>query len=64
MDGDDPGLTGETLGNSVREVLVTTGVKDDYYTEITSGNIQEGDMLEGEMSYGGFGSFDMLDGIY
>ncbi len=62
--GEDAGLTGESLGMPVREVMVTTGVSDDYYTEITSGSIHEGDMVEGESAGPGMGGFDMLDGIY
>jgi len=47
-----------------REVQVTTGISDDYYTEITSGNIREGDMLEGESAAFDPGSAGLLDGIY
>lgn len=63
-EGEGEGLTGESLGMPVREVKITTGVSDDYYTEITSGNIQEGDMVEGESAGPVTGGFDMLDGIY
>ena len=62
--GEGEGLTGESLGMPVREVKITTGVSDDYYTEITSGNIQEGDMVEGESAGPVTGGFGMLDGIY
>ena len=63
-EGEGKGLTGESLGMPVREVKITTGVSDDYYTEITSGNIQEGDMVEGESAGPVTGGFGMLDGIY
>ncbi len=63
-EGEGEGLTGESLGMPVREVKITTGVSDDYYTEITSGNIQEGDMIEGESAGPVTGGFGMLDGIY
>ena len=63
-EGEGEGLTGESLGMPVREVKITTGVSDDYYTEITSGNIQEGDMVEGESAGPVTGGFGMLDGIY
>ena len=52
-------------GMLIREVKVTTGVSDGYYTEITSGNIEEGAMIEStSMDYGGMGAGGMLDGIY
>ena len=60
--GEMDGMIDES-GMLIREVKVTTGVSDGYYTEITSGNIQEGDMIESpEMDYGGMGGW--LDGIY
>ena len=47
-----------------REVMVTTGISDDYYTEITSGNIREGDLVEGESTAFDPASAGLLDGIY
>ncbi|MBQ9613869.1 MAG: HlyD family efflux transporter periplasmic adaptor subunit [Lachnospiraceae bacterium] len=62
--GDAEGFVDES-GMLIREVKVTTGVSDGYYTEITSGNIEEGAMIEStSMDYGGMGAGGMLDGIY
>ncbi len=47
---------------SVTQVMVTTGVTGDYYTEITSGNIREGEQLQAGSSAGNYS--DMLDGLY
>ncbi len=47
---------------AVTQVMVTTGVAGDYYTEITSGNIREGEQLQ---TSGGAGDYSsMLDGVY
>lgn len=55
--GGDPGE-----GGNVTQVMVTTGVAGDYYTEITSGNIREGEQLQ---TSGGTGDYSsMLDGVY
>ena len=68
--GGDAGMDGsegfvDESGMLIREVKVTTGVSDGYYTEITSGNIEEGAMIEStNMDYGGMGAGGMLDGIY
>lgn len=60
----DGGYVDES-GMLIREVKVTTGVTDGYYTEITSGNIEEGAMIEStNMDYGGMGSSGILEGIY
>ena len=49
-------------GGGVMQVMVTTGVAGDYYTEITSGNIREGEQLQ---TSGGTGDYSsMLDGVY
>ena len=54
--------SGEAMDTT--EVMVTTGVADDYYTEITSGNIQEGEQLQGSLP-GDSGDYsDMMSGIY
>lgn len=49
-------------GESVTQVMVTTGVAGDYYTEITSGNIREGEQLQTSSGTGDYSS--MLDGVY
>ncbi len=55
--GDDGSADG-----AVTQVMVTTGVAGDYYTEITSGNIREGEQLQ---TSGGAGDYSsMLDGVY
>lgn len=47
-----------------RMVEVTTGIASDYYTEITSGDIQEGDMVE-EPAGDAYSSADgLLEGMY
>ncbi len=46
------------------EVMVTTGVADDYYTEITSGNIQEGEQLQSSTPADSGDYSDMMSGIY
>ncbi len=49
-------------GGGVMQVMVTTGVAGDYYTEITSGNIREGEQLQ---TSGGTEDYSsMLDGVY
>ncbi len=44
--------------------MVTIGVADDYYTEITSGNIQEGEQIQGTVDFGTGDYSSMMDGIY
>lgn len=46
------------------QVPVTTGIADDYYTQITSGDIREGDMVEEPGSGTGGASSDLLEGLY
>ncbi len=53
-----------TTAGSVSEVMVTIGVADDYYTEITSGNIQEGEQIQGTVDFGTGDYSSMMDGIY
>lgn len=65
----------DSAGNVYHAVKVTTGVTDGNYTEITSGNINEGDSLygtgatstdttgTGDMTYSTTNS-DLLEGIY
>lgn len=53
------------MSYSEEMVSVTTGLSDDYYTEITSGNITAGMEIEDPTgSYGAADSSDMLEGIY
>lgn len=59
--GDAAGIDAGAEG-SVTQVMVTTGVTGDYYTEITSGNIREGEQLQAGSSAGNYS--DMLDGLY
>ena len=77
--GSDTAGSGDTMtdsaGNVYHAVKVTTGVTDGNYTEITSGNINEGDSLygtgasstdttgTGDMTYSTTNS-DLLEGIY
>ncbi len=56
--------SGEESETEVSEVMVTTGVSDGYYTEITSGNIQEGDQIQDNSAADSGDYSDMLDGIY
>ena len=51
-----------SAGGGVTQVMVTTGVAGDYYTEITSGNIHEGEQLQTSAATGDYSS--MLDGVY
>ncbi|MDD5848325.1 MAG: efflux RND transporter periplasmic adaptor subunit [Firmicutes bacterium] len=44
-------------------VPVTTGISDDYYTEITSGDVKEGDLVE-EPGGSTSGTSDLLEGLY
>ena len=64
--GSSDGVTGTdgTAAGSVSEVMVTIGVADDYYTEITSGNIQEGEKIQGTVDSGSGDYTSMMDGIY
>lgn len=66
-EGDTSGETGASGGSALpasSEVMVTTGVSDDYYTEITSGNITEGEELLGASMDGSGDYSDMMSGIY
>jgi multidrug efflux pump subunit AcrA (membrane-fusion protein) len=56
--------SGEESETEISEVMVTTGVSDGYYTEITSGNIQEGDQIQDNSAADSGDYSDMLDGIY
>lgn len=50
---------------TTEEVLVTTGVTDGTWTEITSGNIQEGEQMLDQSASGGSGDYSsMTDGMY
>ena len=51
-----------SASGGVTQVMVTTGVAGDYYTEITSGNIREGEQLQTSAATGDYSS--MLDGVY
>ena len=46
------------------EVMVTVGVSDGYYTEITSGNIKEGDQIQNSTAADTGDYSSMLEGIY
>lgn len=49
------------------QIVVTTGIHDDYYTEITSDNLQEGELIEGAPNGGDSSSADassMMEGVY
>ncbi len=61
-DGADAAGTDMSAGGGVTQVMVTTGVAGDYYTEITSGNIREGEQLQTSAATGDYSS--MLDGVY
>lgn len=56
--------SGDASMGTATEVMVTTGVADDYYTEITSGNIQEGEQIQSSMPQGSGDYSDMMSGIY
>lgn len=56
--------SGDSSMGTATEVMVTTGVADDYYTEITSGNIQEGEQIQSSMPYDSGDYSDMMSGIY
>lgn len=56
--------SGDASMGTATEVMVTTGVADDYYTEITSGNIQEGEQIQSSMPYDSGDYSDMMSGIY
>lgn len=49
---------------AVTEVMVTIGVADDYYTEITSGNIQEGEQIQGTSTASSDDYTSMMSGVY
>ena len=60
---------GSSSSYSEEMVPVTTGLSDDYYTEITSGNITEGMQIEDPtlssgMDAGTTGGTDLLEGVY
>ena len=61
-DGAGAAGTDMSAGGGVTQVMVTTGVAGDYYTEITSGNIREGEQLQTSAATGDYSS--MLDGVY
>lgn len=49
------------------QIVVTTGIHDDYYTEITSDNLQEGELIEGAPAGSSSVSADassMMEGVY
>ena len=46
------------------EKQVQTGISDDYYTQIVSGNIEEGEVILAPASGTPVGSSDMLEGIF
>ncbi len=46
------------------QIPVTTGISDDYYTQITSGDIKEGDMVEEQGSGYSGDTSDLLEGLY
>jgi multidrug efflux pump subunit AcrA (membrane-fusion protein) len=46
------------------QIPVTTGISDDYYTQITSGDIKEGDMVEEQGSGSSGDTSDLLEGLY
>ena len=56
--------SGDASMGTATEVMVTTGVADDYYTEITSGNIQEGEQIQSSMPQDSGDYSDMMSGIY
>lgn len=56
--------SGDSSVGTATEVMVTTGVADDYYTEITSGNIQEGEQIQSGMPQDSGDYSDMMSGIY
>lgn len=56
--------SGDSTMGTATEVMVTTGVADDYYTEITSGNIQEGEQIQSSMPQDSGDYSDMMSGIY
>lgn len=62
--GDGDTAEGEESQTQVSEVMVTVGVSDGYYTEITSGNIQEGDLIQSSEASDTGDYSDMLNGIY
>lgn len=55
---------GEDGTQQATEVMVTVGVSDGYYTEITSGNIREGDLIQSSTAADTGDYSGMLDGIY
>ena len=61
-DGAGAAGTDMSASGGVTQVMVTTGVAGDYYTEITSGNIREGEQLQTSAATGDYSS--MLDGVY
>lgn len=48
------------------QVMIETGISDDYYTQITGGNLKEGDQIQAPSDDMGSmdGDTDMLEGIY
>ncbi len=60
----EDGAEGEDGTQQATEVMVTVGVSDGYYTEITSGNIQEGDLIQSGTAADTGDYSSMLDGIY
>ncbi len=56
----------DEMNRETSEIEVTTGLADDYYTEITSGNITEGTEIEDPNDMGMMGGADtgLLDGMY
>ena len=56
--------SGDASMGTATEVMVTTGVADDYYTEITSGNIQEGEQIQSSMPQDSGDYSGMMSGIY
>lgn len=63
MQEDAAGSSSGTSMNTT-EVMVTTGVADDYYTEITSGNLEEGEQLQSSTPDASGDYSDMMSGIY
>ena len=57
-------INGEGTAPEGGSVVVTTGIADDYYTEITSGNLEEGTMIQGQAFAFDGGNAGLLEGIY
>ncbi len=64
LSSDEAAAADENAVPQTTEVMVTIGVSDGYYTEITSGNIREGDQIQSSTAADTGDYSGMLDGIY